>query len=197
VCLKINYLFRFIINKMGNAESLPSNNDRPLPLAIEAKSLVERGFYEAAVAKYKRSYDLYKESGAHASAGRSLRLAAETGLIVPTPDYELAATAFEEVGTLYLMNEITAFLAKTAHANAILSLLAAGRIATAKGKYAEFIKKDKNFEPSLDGVAAKSIMEAYQNGNRNQAVDRIDAFKDIEIMPTWRETLLNKIIDRL
>jgi len=184
---------------MGNVESSPSDNDRPIPLALEAKSLLERGFYEASIAKYRRSYDLYKESGAMSSAGRSLRLAAEAGLQMTdkAPDYELAATAFEEVGTLYLTNEITSFVAKTAFANSIFCLLAAGRIATAKGKLTEFISKDKTFELSLEGVAAKTILEAYQNGNRSQALDRVDAFRDAETMPAWRSALLDKIIGRL
>ena len=184
---------------MGNVESTPSNNDRPMPLALEAKSLLDRGFHEAAIAKYRRSYDLYKESGAMSSAGRSLRLAAEAGLqmtVVP-PDYELASAAFEEVATLYLTNEITAFASKTAFANSIFCLLAAGRIATAKGKFAEFVVKDSRFESSLEGTAAKTILEAYQNGNRSQALDRVDAFKDVEAIPLWRATLLDKIIERL
>lgn len=184
---------------MGNVESTPSNNDRPIPLALEAKSLFERGFYEAAIAKYRRSYDLYKESGAMSSAGRSLRMAAEVGLQMTTApvDYELAATAFEEVGILYLSNEITAFSSKVAFANSIYCLLAAGRIATAKGKFTEFTSKDSRFESSLDGVAAKAIMEAYQNGNKNVALDRVDAFRDVENLPGWRSALLDKIIDRL
>ena len=127
---------------MGNTESGPATNDRPIPLALEGASLLERGFYEAAVGKFKRSYELYKESGAHSSAGRSLRLAAEAGLQMAAPDYELAATAFEEVATLYLTNEITAFAAAgVAFSNALLCLLAAGRIATAKGKLVEFSGK--------------------------------------------------------
>lgn len=184
---------------MGNVESTPSNSDRPIPLALEAKSLLERGFHEAAIAKYRRSYDLYKESGAMSSAGRSLRLAAEAGLqmtVVP-PDYELASAAFEEVGVLYLTNEITAFASKTAFANSIFCLLAAGRIATAKGKFAEFVVKDSRLESSLEGTAAKTILEAYQNGNRSQALDRVDAFKDVEAIPLWRAALLDKIIERL
>jgi tetratricopeptide (TPR) repeat protein len=184
---------------MGNVESAPSTNDRPIPLALEAKSLLERGFYEAAIAKYRRSYDLYKESGAMSSAGRSLRLAAEAGLQMTTGavDYELAATAFEEVATLYLTNEITAFGAGKAFANSIFCLLAAGRIATAKGKMTDFVSKDSRFEQSLDGFAAKTILEAYANGNRSQALDRVDAFKDMEVMPAWRATLLDKIVERL
>lgn len=183
---------------MGNVESAPSTNDRPIPLALEAKSLLERGFYEAAIAKYRRSYDLYKESGAMSSAGRSLRLAAEAGLQMTTGvDYELAATAFEEVATLYLTNEITAFGAGTAFANSIFCLLAAGRIATAKGKMTDFVAKDSRFETSINGIAAKSILEAYANGNRSQALDRIDAFKDMEVVPAWRSVLLDKILERL
>ena len=184
---------------MGNVESATSNNDRPIPLALEAKSLLERGFHEAAIAKYRRSYDLYYESGAMSSAGRSLRLAVEAGLqmTVPAPDYELAAAAFEEVAILYLTNEITAFASKTAFANSIFCLLAAGRIATAKGKYADYVTKDSRFESSLEGISAKTIIEAYQNGNRSQALDRVDAFKDVENLPQWRANLLDKIIDRL
>ena len=182
---------------MGNTESVASNTDRPLPLVLEAKSLLDRGFHEAAVAKYRRSYDLYKESGAPASAGRSLRMAVEAGILMEKPDYELAATAFEEVATLYLTNEITALTAHVALANSIFCLLAAGFLATAKGKYAEFVKKDVKFENSADGIAARVIMEAYQNGNRNQALDRIDSFKDLQNMPLWKATLLDKIVARL
>jgi hypothetical protein len=113
-------------------------------------------------------------------------------------DYEVAASAFEEVGTLYLTNEITAVKAKEAHANAIFSLLAAGRIATAKGKYADFVKKDERFLSSSDGLAAKMIMEAYQNGSKSQVTDCFDAFKDVDgSMPTWRESMIAKIVERL
>lgn len=183
---------------MGNTESGPLTNDRPIPLALEGASLLERGFYEAAVGKFKRSYELYKESGAHSSAGRSLRLAAEAGLQMAAPDYELAATAFEEVATLYLMNEITAFgFASIAFSNALFCLLAAGRIATAKGKLVEFSGKLSTLEGSIDGLAAKTILEAYQNGNRSQCLDRVLAFKDVLAMPVWRSALLDKIVDRL
>lgn len=183
---------------MGNTESGPATNDRPIPLALEGASLLERGFYEAAVGKFKRSYELYKESGACSSAGRSLRLAAEAGLQMAAPDYELAATAFEEVGVLYLTNEITAFsAASVAFSNTLLCLLAAGRIATAKGKLADFAAKLGTFESSIDGLAAKTIMEAYQNGNRSQCLDRVLAFKDCLVMPGWRSLLLDKIVDRL
>jgi tetratricopeptide (TPR) repeat protein len=182
---------------MGNTESSPLNSDKPGPLALEARGLLERGFHEAAMAKYKRSYDLYKEVGTLSSAGRSLRLAAEAGLQMTAPDYELAAAAFEEVGTLYLTNKITAFSVKSAYANSIFCLLAAGRVATAKGKYDEFVSKDSQFESSLDGVASQAILEAYQNGNRNQVLDRIEAFKDMEPMQPWRSVLLNKIVERL
>lgn len=183
---------------MGNTDSSPMNDDRPLPLALEAKSLAERGFFEAAAKKYRRSYDLYKESGAMASAGRSLRLAVETGLQMTVIDYEVAAGAFEEVGSLYLTNMITAVKAKEAHANSIFALLAAGRIATAKGKYADFVKKDERFANSGEGLTAKMIMEAYQNGSKSQVTDCFDAFKDVDgAMPTWKESMIAKIIERL
>ena len=189
-------LMAFLSN-MGNTDSSPMNNDKPGPLAVEAQGLFERGFFDASVAKYKRSYDLYKESGSFSSAGKSLRLAAEVGLQTPIPDYELAATAFEEVGALYLKNKITTFSVKTAYANSIFCLLAAGRIATAKGKYADFVNLDNQFESSIEGVAAKSILDAYQNGNRNQALDCVEAFKDVQPLPQWRSLLLSKIVERL
>lgn len=182
---------------MGNTDSVPINNDRPALLVLDAKLNVERGFHAAAITKYKRSYDLYKEAGLMASAGKSLSLAAETGLQMVNPDYELAATAFEEVGTLYLLSEITAIVAKYSFANAIFCLLAAGRIATAKGKYTDFVAKDTRFAASLEGVASKAIIDAYQNGNKSQALDRVDSYKDIKTIPVWRSSLLDAIVNRL
>lgn len=194
--MEFKALTAFLIN-MGNTDSSPMTNDKPGPLVLEANGLFERGFIEAAVAKYKRSYDLYKEAGSFSSAGKSLRLAAEVGLQTPIPDYELAATAFEEVGTLYLKNKITVFSVKSAYANSIFCLLAAGRIATAKGKYTDFVNLDSQFESSIEGVASKAILEAYQNGNRNQALDCVEAFKDVQPLPQWRSSLLGKIVERL
>jgi hypothetical protein len=99
---------------------------------------------------------------------------------------------------LYLTNLITAVKAKEAHANAIFALLAAGRIATAKGKYVDFVKKDERFAESSEGLAAKMIMEAYQNGSKSQVTDCFDAFKDVDgSMPVWRELMISKIIERL
>lgn len=182
---------------MGNSESSPINGIKPEQLALEGLALSERGFYEGAIAKFKRAHDLYKEVDSLSSAGRALRLAAEAGLQMSQPDYELAAKAFEEVGLLYLSNKITAFSVKVAFVNSIFCLLAAGRVSSAKTKYAEFISKDSTFESSLEGVASQAILEACVNGHRVQATDRVEAFKEVRSLPTWLIILLNKIVERL
>ena len=182
---------------MGNTESAPSNNDRPGPLAIEATLLIDRGFHAGAVLKYRRSYDLYKEAGTLALAGRSLRLAIEAGLMMPNPDYELAATAFEEVGTLYLSNEISALMVSEAFANSIFCLLAAGRIATAKGKLTDYGTKDTRFTINSPGIAAACILNSYAAGNRSHLSERVESYKDISVLPEWKVTLLEKIVERL
>ena len=89
---------------MGNTESVSINNDRPGPLMEEAARNLSMGFSEPASAKYKKAYELYKESGEINSSARALRNAAEIGLNV---DLELAAKAFEEVGVLYNKSDIT------------------------------------------------------------------------------------------
>jgi len=182
---------------MGNSESSPLNGIKPEQLVLEAQTLSERGFYEGAVIKFKRAHDLYKEVDSFSSAGRALRLSAEAGLQTAEPDYELAAKAFEEVGLLYLTNSITTFSVKSAFARAIFCLLASGRVSSAKAKYAEFIVKDSTFESSLEGVASQAILDACVNGHRNQATDRIEAFKEVQPAPLWLSVLLNKIVERL
>jgi tetratricopeptide (TPR) repeat protein len=182
---------------MGNSESSLVNGIKPEQLVLEGAALSERGFYGGAVVKFKKAHDLYKEVDSLSSAGRALRLAAESGLQMSQPDYELAAKAFEEVGILYLTNKISAFSVKMAFANSIFCLLAAGRVSSAKGKYDEFITKDSLFESSLEGVASQSILEACVNGHRNQASDRIEAFKEVRSVPMWLSMLLTKIVERL
>jgi len=164
----------------------------------EAKRNITMGFHDAACVKYKRAYELFKESGATASAARALRLAAETGLQnVANPDFELAAKAFEEVGKLNLDNVVTATLAPSAFANAIFCLLASGRAATAREQFTEFKKLCVALEGDINGLAVEIIMDAYTNGNRNQTRNRVEGFKDACVMPQWREMLLDKVVERL
>jgi hypothetical protein len=184
---------------MGNTESVSAGGDRPGPLMEEAKRNITMGFYTPACVKYRRAYELFKEAGATASAARALRLAAETGLQnIEQPDYELAAKAFEEVGKLNLDNVVTATLAPSAFANVIFCLLACGRAATAREQFEEFKKLCVPLAADINGLAVETIMEAYVNGNRNQTRNRAEGFKDAcSNMPAWRETLLDKLVERL
>jgi len=182
---------------MGNSESVVPGSDRPGPLIEEAKRNIAMGFHEAACVKYKRAYELLKEAGSTAAAARALRSAAETGLLMAAPDYELAAKAFEEVGRLNIEHVVTGRNASAAFANVVFCLLASGRGTTAREKYEEFKKVHSSFDTDIDGLAANAIIEAYASGNRNQTRDRVEGFKDVVVVATWRETLLDKVIERL
>ena len=173
---------------MGNTDSAPSQNDRPGPLMEEANRNITMGFHEAAVAKYRRAYDLYKEGGEMASAARALRLAAEAGL---------AAKGFEEVARLYAKTDLTVCAMDANLANSIYCLLAAGRTATSKEKLEEFKKLSSTFDSSIEGIACNSILQAFQTGNRNMTRDRVDGFKDVHTVPLWRQKLLDKVLERL
>jgi tetratricopeptide (TPR) repeat protein len=161
----------------------------------EAQRNVSMGFPDAAVVKYRRAYELLKESGAVAGAARALRLAAETGLLGATPDFDLAAKAFEEVGVLFLKNELTAYSAAGAFANAIFCLLAAGRATTAREKLDEFKRQDPRLEGHYDGVAAKVILEVFVLGNRNQVKDLYLCYH--EGGQAWRSAIFKRIMERL
>jgi tetratricopeptide (TPR) repeat protein len=183
---------------MGNADSSPLGLDKPEPLMEEAQRNLSMGFYEPAVLKYRRAYDLLKEAESKASAARCLRLAAEAGLHAPAPDFELAAKAFEEVGRLNLENELTAFSATGAFANAVFALMAAGRGTTAREKFDEFKGLDLRLEGQLDGVAAKMILATYVAGNKNQTKDLYLSFREAApVWPVWREAIFKRILERL
>jgi len=183
---------------MGNSESLPLGLDKPEPLMEEAQRNIAMGFHDAAVVKYRRAYELLKEAGALAGAAQALRLAAETGLLAATPDYDLAAKAFEEVGQLYLKNELTAFSAAVAFANAVFCLLAAGRAATARERFEDFKKLDGRLETGCDGVAVKVILEAFVLGNKNQVKDLGLSYREVvTTWPAWRSAIFKRIIERL
>jgi Soluble NSF attachment protein, SNAP len=181
---------------MGAAESVIAG-DRPGLLVEEAKRNLSMGFHEAAVGKFRRAYELSKENGALAAAASCLRAAAEAGVLLPVPDYDLVAKGFEEAGHLMLKNEITAFGAASSFANSLFCLLAAGRASTSIDKFEEFKKADARFFDSIDGVGARVIIEAFRNGNRNQTRDRVEGFKEVATVPVWRASLLDKIVDRL
>uniref|UniRef100_A0A6C0KV05 Uncharacterized protein n=1 Tax=viral metagenome TaxID=1070528 RepID=A0A6C0KV05_9ZZZZ len=181
---------------MGAAESVITG-DRPGSLVEEAKRNLSMGFHEAAVGKFRRAYELTKENGALAAAASCLRAAAEAGVLLPVPDYDLVAKGFEEAGHLMLKNDITAFGAASSFANSLFCLLAAGRASTSIDKFEEFKKADARFFDSIDGVGARVIIEAFRNGNRNQTRDRVEGFKDVASVPGWRASLLDKIVDRL
>jgi len=183
---------------MGNTESTPNGGDRPGPLMDEAARNITMGFHDAACVKYRRAYELFKEAGATASAAKALRLAAETGLQnVKSPDYELAAKAFEEVAKLNMENVVTATLAPSAFSNAIFCLLAGGRTTTAREQFEEFKKLCAPLATDINGLAVETIIEAFSNGNRNQTRNRVDGFKDASSMPVWRETLLDRVVERI
>lgn len=183
---------------MGNSESMPLGLDKPEPLMEEAQRNIAMGFHDAAVVKYRRAYELLKEAGALAGAARALRLAAESGLLAAAPDFDLAAKAFEEVGLLYLKNELTAFSAGAALANAVFCLLAAGRATTAREKFDEFKRASGSLETSCDGVAAKVILEAFVLGNKNQVKDLELSYREATVAwPAWRSAIFKRIIERL
>ena len=179
---------------MGNTDSLPSTLDRPGPLMEEAARNITMGFNDAAVAKYRKAYDLYKESGEMASAARALRMAAELGL---TTDLELAAKGFEEVAALYSKTDITVVAVDANLANAIYCLLAAGRTSSSKEKLEAFKTTSSTWTSSLEGIACTSIFTSFQTGNRNSTRDRIEGFKDVHSVTGWRAKLFDKVLERL
>jgi len=177
---------------------MPLGLDKPEPLMEEAQRNIAMGFHDAAVLKYRRAYELLKESGALAGAARALRLAAEAGLLAPAPDFDLAAKAFEEVGQLYLKNELTAFSAGVALANGVFCLIASGRAATAREKFEEFKRLDTRLETGSNGVAVKVILEAFVLGNKNQVKDLGLSYREVvSSWPAWREAIFKRIIERL
>ena len=186
---------------MGNTESTPIGLDKPEPLMEEAQRNISMGFHDAAVVKYRRAYDLLKESGALAGAARALRLAAETGLLGAAADYDLAARAFEEVGVLSLKNELTAFSAASAFANAVFCMLAGGRATTAREKFEEFKGLDSRFAAHYEGVAVKVLLEVFALGNKNQMRDLCLSYREAAGTGTgtaaWREALFKRILERL
>jgi len=183
-----------VLNKMGNGESIPAHLDRPGPLMEEAARNIAMGFHDAAVVKYRRAYELFKEIGDLSSSARALRLAAETGL---NTDCELAAKAFEEVAKLYLTNPITTIAADANFANSIYCLLASGRVATSKEKLEEYKTMLASFVTSHEGVACSCILQSFQTGNRNATRDSIEGFKDVKTVPAWRQKLLDRVLERL
>jgi len=185
---------------MGNAESVASGggNDRPGPLVEEGRRLAGMGFHEGAVAKFRRAYELYKESGSTCAAAAALAAAAETGLMMPVPNYELAATGFEEAGRLLVANEITAFVAPTCFANSLFCLLAAGRGKTAMAKLEEFVGLDAAFVNVLEGVATRKIVTCFTGGGKAETRDCVEGFKYANSgMSAWRTGLLDAIVARL
>ena len=182
---------------MGNAESSSVGLDKPEPLMEEAARNIEMRFYDAAVKKYRRAYELLKEAGSKASAARALRLAAETGLQDAVADYELAAQAFEEVGLLYLDNPLTALSAPQAFANAVFCLLAAGRGKTAAAKVEEFGKLEK-LKWGDEGIAVACILESYNAGHRNQTKDLALCYCErLGASVKWRDAVFKRIVERL
>ena len=185
---------------MGNAESIQSggSGDRPGPLVEEGRRLVGMGLHEAAASKFKRAYDLYKESGSTCAAGAALAAAAEAGLMMSTPNYELAATGFEEAGRLLAGNEITAFVAPACFTNSLFCLLATGRGKTAYSKLEEFEQIDIAFVTILEGTAARKIVTCFTGGGKAETRDCVEGFKYAESgMPAWRTALLDAIVARL
>jgi len=181
---------------MGNTESSSLQLARPGPLMEEATRNRSMNFNEAAMAKYKRAYELYKEQGANSCAARALRLAAEAGLEIPEPDFELASKAFEEVANLYMKSDLTKVGADSNYANAVYCMLILGRGSTAKSKYDEY-KQLSGLVDSNEWIALKCILESFQNGNKNLTRDNIEGFKDVSNAPLWRQKLLDKVVERL
>ena len=184
---------------MGNAESVASSGgDRPGPLIEEGRRLVGMGFHEGAIAKFRRAYELHKEGGSTCAAAAALRQAAEAGLMGAAPDYELAATGFEEAGRLMVANDITTFVAPTCFANSIFCLLAAGRGKTAMSKLENFEQLDISFVTCLEGTAARKIATCFTGGGKAETRECVEGFKYADsAMPVWRIGLLDKIVDRL
>lgn len=180
--------------KMGNTESVSIHNDRPGSLMDEAARNLSMGFSEPAIAKYRKAYELYKENGEISCSARALRNAAEIGLNV---DLELASKAFEEVANLYSSCDVTVAGSYANFSNSIYCLLACGRTATAKEKMEAFVKTCAKYENSDEGVACKSILESFKGGNRSSTKDKIEGFKDVFNLPTWRQKLLDRVLDRL
>jgi hypothetical protein len=181
---------------MGNTESASIQLARPGPLMEEATRNRSMNFHEAAMTKYKRVYELYKEQGAYACAAKALRLAAESGLETTQPDFELATKAFEEVAMLYMKSDLTKVAADANFANAIYCLLILGKGNSAKSKYDEY-KQAYDSLDSYEMLAAKCILESFQSGNKNITRDLIEGFKDISIAPLWRQKLLDRVVERL
>ena len=179
---------------MGNTESVSINNDRPGPLMEEAARNLSMGFSEPAIAKYRKAYELYKESGEVNCSARALRNAAEIGLNV---NLELASKAFEEVATLYNGCDVTKQGAWANYSNCVYCLLACGRTSTAKEKLDGFFAADSNYEASAEGSACKSIVDSFKAGNRNSTKDKIEGFKDVFVVPVWRQKLLDKVVERI
>lgn len=179
---------------MGNTESVSVNNDRPGPLMEEAARNLSMGFSEPAIAKYRKAYELYKESGEVNCSARALRNAAEIGLNV---DLELASKAFEEVATIYNSCDVTKPGALPNYSNCVYCLLACGRTSTAKEKLDGFFSANVMYEKSDEGAACKSIVESFKSGNRNATKDKIEGFKDVFVVPAWRQKLLDRVVERI
>lgn len=179
---------------MGNTDSVSVNNDRPGPLMEEAARNLSMGFSEPAIAKYRKAYELYKESGEHNCSARALRNAAEIGLSV---DLELAAKAFEEVAIIYIGCDVTKPGAFANYSNCVYCLLACGRVASAKEKLDGFFIASGSYEKSDEGIACKSILESFQQGNRNATKNKVEGFKDVFAVLGWRQRLLDKVVDRV
>jgi len=181
---------------MGNTESSSLQLSKPGPLMEEAARNKEMNFHEAAMTKYKRAYELYKESGSYACAARALRYATESGLEMAEPDFELASKAFEEVACLYMKSDLTKVAADANYANAVYCMLVLGRGSTAKSKYDEY-KQVSSLADSHEWIAVKCILESFQSGNKNLTRDNVEGFKDVGNAPLWRKKLLDRIVERI
>jgi hypothetical protein len=118
--------------------------------------------------------------------------------MMPVPNYELAATGFEEAGRLLVANEITAFVAPTCFANSLFCLLAAGRGKTAMAKLEEFVGLDAAFVNVLEGVATRKIVTCFTGGGKAETRDCVEGFKYANSgMSAWRTGLLDAIVARL
>jgi hypothetical protein len=118
--------------------------------------------------------------------------------MMPVPNYELAATGFEEAGRLLAANEITAFVAPACFANSLFCLLAAGRGKTAYAKLEEFEQVDISFVTILEGTAARKIVSCFTGGGKAETRDCVEGFKyAVSGMPAWRTALLDAIAARL
>ena len=182
---------------MGNAESVGIGGDRPENLIEEAKRNLSMGFPEAAALKFRRAYELHRENGLLASAASCLRQALEASLTGKEFNYELTAKGFEEVGLLYLKSEITVGAAASNFANSVYCLIAAGRVTTAKEKFSDFCKLDKEFAEDEEGVAARVILESFSNGNKNLTRDNFEGLKEVVEVSAWRQVLFTGVLTRL